>query len=96
MFVVVFVTYIVWEIVGQAPQGLVSLLGVAGGAWFGAVSGDKKKRDADTEATADDAKATAQRAEVKADRLVAVAEQEHPDTAHEHGIPPSDVEEERP
>lgn len=66
MFVVIFTTYIVWEVVGTAPQGLVSILGIAGGAWFGAVSGDKKKRELDTAATA-------HRAEEKADRAERLA-----------------------
>lgn len=79
--------YIVWELVGTAPQGMVTLVGVAGGAFFGAVSGDKKKRDADTERKADRAEATADRAEVKADRLTDVAEQTHPDETHASGLP---------
>lgn len=85
--VVVIVTYVVWEIVGEAPQGMVTLVGLAGGAIFGAVSGDKKKRDHDTERKADRAEATADRAEVKADRLTAVAEAEHPDVTHASGLP---------
>lgn len=84
--------YVLWELVGTAPQGMVTLVGVAGGALFGAVSGDKKKRDAETEQTADRAEATADRAEVKADRLVEVAEAAHPEIAAEHGLPPDDEE----
>lgn len=90
-FVVVFGTYITWEIVGTAPQGLVSLLGIAGGAWFGAVSGDRKKRDADTERTANRADETANRAEGKADRLTTVAEAEHPQATHDAGLPPGEA-----
>ena len=62
----VVVGYVVWELVGEAPQGMVTLVGLAGGALFGAVSGDKKKRDRDTEVTAQHAEATAQRAEATA------------------------------
>lgn len=71
--VVIFVTYLVWEAVSTAPPGLVTLLGVAGAAWFGALTDDKKKRDAETSDTAN-------RAEAKADRLTDLAEQEHPGT----------------
>ncbi len=46
----VVVGYVVWELVGEAPQGMVTLVGLAGGALFGAVSSDKKKRDRDTAA----------------------------------------------
>lgn len=88
MFVIIFITYVVWEMVGQAPQGLVSLLGVAGGAWFGAVSGDKKKREAEVAATAE-------RAEAKADRVAAVTERIDPEAAHEGGLPPDDLDEKR-
>lgn len=42
-------TYVVWEAVGEAPQGMVTLVGIAGGALFGAVSADKNKRAAETE-----------------------------------------------
>jgi hypothetical protein len=59
--------YIIWEIVGTAPQGMVTLVGVAGGAFFGAVSGDKKKRDRATEEQAAHAEETANRAERTAD-----------------------------
>lgn len=62
-FAVVFLTYVVWEIVATSPPGLTTLLGVAGGAWFGAVSGDKRKRD--------------QEVEQKVDRLERVTEHEH-------------------
>ena len=66
---VIVVGYIVWELVGEAPQGMITLVGVAGGALFGALSGDKRKRDDDTERTAERAAATAERAEVKADMV---------------------------
>lgn len=42
-------TYLIWEAVGEAPQGLVTLVAVAGGALFGAVSSDRNKRAAETE-----------------------------------------------
>ncbi|AGK86211.1 hypothetical protein SEA_SWEETS_30 [Mycobacterium phage Sweets] len=67
MATVVVVAYVIWEIVGEAPQGMVTLVGLAGGALFGAVSGDKRKRVHDVELTAE-------RAEAKADRAVAVVE----------------------
>lgn len=93
MFVIIFTTYVIWEIVATAPQGLVSLLGIAGGAWFGAVSGDKKKRDADTEATAHRAEATADRAERSAGRAeVAIG---RTDTAVAEGDLRADVAEVR-
>lgn len=85
----VVVVYVVWEAVGTAPQGMITLVGVAGGALFGAVSGDKKKRDADTEHQAARAERTAERAEVKADRLVEVAEAAHPEETHRAGLPES-------
>lgn len=81
------VVYMVWEALGTAPQGMVTLVGLAGGALFGAVSGDRKKRDADVERTANRADSTADRAEAKADRLAHVAESEHPDTTHAAGLP---------
>lgn len=77
-----------WETFNPpTPQWLVTLVGIAGGALFGAMSGDKRKRDRETDQTANRAEETANRAEVKADRLVAVAEQEHPETTHETGLP---------
>ena len=62
---VVFVTYVVWEIVSTAPPGLTTLLGVAGGAWFGAMSSDKRKREREETG--------------RVDRLERVAEYEHGD-----------------
>ncbi len=79
--------YIAWELVGTAPQGMVTLVGVAGGAVFGAVSGDKKKRDSDVEHRAERAEATADRAEAKADTLAEVVEAAHPDETHSRGLP---------
>lgn len=64
-------TYCVWEGIGEAPQGLTSLLGVCGGIWFGAMAGDRKKR-------ADEVGSTADRAETKVDKLTDVAERQHP------------------
>jgi hypothetical protein len=66
-FAVIFGTYVTWEIVDTAPPGLVTLLGVASAAWFGAISDDKKKREAEVEETANRAERTAVRAEAKAD-----------------------------
>lgn len=86
--VIIIVSAGLWEgLHPPTPQWLVTLVGIAGGALFGAVSGDKRKRDRVTEQTADRAEETANRAEVKADRLVAVAEQEHPEVTHETGLP---------
>lgn len=82
---VVFITYCVWSYFETAPTGLTTLLGVAGGAWFGAAQDDKKKKDRDTKDTAVTAKQTAERAEetgdraeTKVDRLTEVAEKQHP------------------
>lgn len=75
MAAVVIVAYIAWEALGTAPQGMVTLVGVAGGALFGAVSGDKRKREQDTERVAS-------RADRKADALAEVADHEHPGTAN--------------
>lgn len=86
MAVLVIVGYAAWEIFGEAPQGMVTLVGLAGGALFGAVSDDSKKRRRDNERM-EQAEATADRAETKADRLVEVAEQERPDTTHSTGLP---------
>ncbi|WP_319456850.1 MULTISPECIES: hypothetical protein [unclassified Mycobacterium] len=61
----IFVTWLVWEIVGEAPPSLSQLLGVSAGIWFGAVAGDKAKRDEEVEQTAT-------RAEAKADKLAKV------------------------
>lgn len=62
----VVIGYVVWELVGEAPQGMVTLVGLAGGALFGAVSKDKQRRDADTRETANHAEQTANRAEATA------------------------------
>ncbi|AKF14532.1 hypothetical protein SEA_CAMBIARE_30 [Mycobacterium phage Cambiare] len=90
--IAIVVTYVIWEIVGEAPQGMVTLVGLAGGALLGGLSGDKSKREAERAADVKDAQETAHRAEVKADRAGAVAEVEHPDTARSAGLPPTDVE----
>jgi hypothetical protein len=87
MAALVVIAYVVWEIVGEAPQGMVTLVGVAGGALFGARTVDKKRREDEVSVKLDRVEATADRAEVKADRLVEVAESEHPDTAHATGLP---------
>ncbi|AYD84615.1 hypothetical protein SEA_PAITO_30 [Mycobacterium phage Paito] len=78
MAIVVVVAYVIWEIVGEAPQGMVTLVGLAGGALFGAVSGDKRKRDHEIERTA-------KRAEAKADRAVAVVEDQDRDEDQDKG-----------
>lgn len=61
--------YLAWETVSEAPQGLITLVGLAGGALFGAVSNDKRKRENDVEKQAERAEKTAERAEAKADEL---------------------------
>ncbi|QFG09984.1 hypothetical protein KDW74_gp30 [Mycobacterium phage Antsirabe] len=83
--------YFIWELVGTAPQGMVTLVGLAGGALLGGLSGDKKKRDAERDEDVREAKTTAQAAAVVADRAATVAETEHPETAHRAGLPASDV-----
>lgn len=85
--IAIVVTYVIWEIVGEAPQGMVTLVGLAGGALLGGLSGDKTKRNAERDANVKDAQDTAHRAEVKADAAAIVAEVEHPDTAHQVGLP---------
>ncbi|QBP30245.1 hypothetical protein KDW77_gp31 [Mycobacterium phage Pinnie] len=90
--IAIVVTYVIWEIVGEAPQGMVTLVGLAGGALLGGLSGDKSKRDAERAADVKDAQDTAHRAEVKAERAAAVAEVEHPTTARRAGLPADDVD----
>lgn len=84
--------YVVWELFGEAPQGMVTLVGLAGGALLGGLTGDKRKRDDERAATVKDASDTAHRAEAKADRAASVAEAEHPDTARSAGLPPADLD----
>ena len=79
--------YVVWELVGEAPQGMVTLVGLAGGALLGELTGDKRKRDDERAETVKDAQDTAHRAEAKAEAAGAVAETEHPDTARRAGLP---------
>jgi hypothetical protein len=71
--VIVFVVYIVYSITsqGHVPDEIKTLLGIAGGVWFGGIADDKRRRDRDVENTAN-------RAEAKVDRLTDVAESEHP------------------
>ena len=64
-------TYVIWELFGEAPQGMVTLVGLAGGALFGAVAGDKRKREVETERKAEHAERVAVQAERKADEAVA-------------------------
>lgn len=76
---IVFLTYVVWSIVAPpAPTGITTLLGVAGGALFGAVTDEKRRQEYETRETADRAETVAERAEVKVDKLTEVAEQQHP------------------
>lgn len=75
---IVFVVYCVWSYFETAPTGLTTLLGVAGGAWFGAAQDDKKKKDQDNRDTAQRAETTATRVEGEMERLTEVAEKQHP------------------
>lgn len=68
---VIIAIYLIWESVGEVPQGMVTLVGLAGGALFGAVSADKSKRNAETERKADHAERIAVQADRKADEAVA-------------------------
>ena len=63
--------YVIWELFGEAPQGMVTLVGLAGGALFGAVSGDKRKRTVETERKAEHAEQVAVRAERTAESAAA-------------------------
>jgi hypothetical protein len=90
---ILFLTTLTFEIVGDAPGWLTQLLGASAGIWFGAVAGDKAKRDQEVSAKADTAGATADRAEAKADKLAEVAVNEHPEAA-EQIKPPFDAPEE--
>ncbi|QFG06034.1 hypothetical protein KDW75_gp32 [Mycobacterium phage Mercurio] len=71
--------YVIWELFGEAPQGMVTLVGLAGGALLGGLTGDKRKREVERDADVKDAQDTAHRAEVKADRAAAVAEHQDRD-----------------
>ena len=79
--------YMVWELFGEAPQGMVTLVGLAGGALLGGLTGDRRKREAERDEDVKDAKDTAHRAEVKIDRVVQVVEREHPETTRSTGLP---------
>lgn len=68
---VIIAAYVIWELFGEAPQGMVTLVGLAGGALFGAVSGDKRKREVETERKAEHAERVAVAAERKADQAAA-------------------------
>lgn len=56
---------------GEPPVYMIGLLGTAAGTFFGSISSDKEKRDADIARTA-------HRAEAKVDALAEVAETQHP------------------
>jgi hypothetical protein len=80
-FVVVFGMWFVWELVGNAPSTLNQLLGTAAGIWFGAVAGDKARRDREVEDKAD-------RTEAKVEVLADAAVAEHPELAEPLANPP--------
>lgn len=63
----------------SAPPYLTGLLGASGAILFGAAGSDKSKKDKEVSDTATRAEKTADRAEVKADKLAEVAEQQHPE-----------------
>lgn len=71
------------------PTYLTGLLGLAGGAFFGAAGSDKSKRESDIAKDAQTAKTrmidvneTAIRAEDKADKIGKIVADEHPRSAH--------------
>ena len=64
---------------GEPPNYLVALLGTAAGAFFTAIGSDKQKREAERDADTRTAQRTADRAEIKADKLAEVADREHPE-----------------
>ncbi|QEA10797.1 hypothetical protein [Mycobacterium phage Weirdo19] len=76
---IVFATYVAFEVFGEAPVALVNLLGPTVGVWFASVASDKSKRDKETEATAQAAEVKADTANAKADRLAEAVE--HPELA---------------
>lgn len=45
--IAVVATAVAWEVAGTLPDWMVTLVGLAGGALFGAVSDDRKKREAE-------------------------------------------------
>jgi len=61
------------DVFGEPSNYLIGLLGTAAGTFFGALSSDKAKRDADVAQIARQAKR-------KADDLETLARREHPDT----------------
>jgi hypothetical protein len=72
LLIVCIIATVVMDALGDPPNYLVGLLGTAAGAFFAAIGSDKQKKDADVAQTA-------QRAEAKADAVVEVARQEHPE-----------------
>lgn len=61
------------DVLGEPSNYLIGLLGTATGTFFGALSTDKAKRDAEIARSA-------RRAETKVDALAEVAKREHPDS----------------
>lgn len=64
------------DVFGEPSTYLIGMLGTAAGTFFGALSSDKAKRDADVAQVAEQAKR-------KVDELETVARREHPDTYNE-------------
>lgn len=102
-FVLLVLTVAVDTLNGQEPPPtyLTGLLGLAGGALFGAVGSDKTKRETeiarDVQTTKNrtlDVNETAIRAEYKADQLAEFAKQQHPHRADEieESLPPPLIE----
>lgn len=73
LLVVLILATVASDYFGEPPNYLVGLLGTAAGAFFAAIGSDKQKKETEV-------KATAERAEAKADAAVEVAQAEHPDT----------------
>lgn len=74
MFAVIAILTVWMDRTGDPPDYLVGLLGVASTTFFGAIAGDKAKKEAEISRTAT-------RAEAKADALVEAVEHEMPGTA---------------
>ena len=69
---ILFGTWLIWEIVGEAPPALSSLLGPVAGIWFGAVAQDQKKRQ-------EEAIKKAEEKQAELDAKLKQAEEEKPD-----------------
>lgn len=86
VLIVLVIATVVTDMIGEPPTYLVGMLGSAAGVWFGAMGGDKQKRDAEVVKTVEHAQATANRAEAKADVLAEATD--HPEVA---AVDPNDA-----